>query len=254
MYRLANVLPDFAEELHTGFLSLRRPDLAEQVWELLIYPRFCPCGCSSIHTIDPDAPVRPRTLLSPDVPGLYTVSVIAGQITQLEILGRDDLREKLARIYRGSPDGHLRTHSDRLAAPVTFANLDIAPRFWHLIDAARGDTRRMRWLLNRLGLWDLARFGLEFDLAVDDLLLRVFPHGDERLEDEEIAAWVVSRGLATFAAIYDHPARFPREMPDWTMTFLGLAEAVYEDRFEDVLPADVGLRWRRSLGRLLAPS
>jgi hypothetical protein len=94
-----------------------------------------------------------------------------------------------------------------------FADLKITPRFWELIDAARGDEEAMRSVLVGFSREDLIRFEHEFNDAVSDLVYRVIgEHGDAYTE-EEIAGWVVSRGLRRYAVVWDHPEQFPDELP-----------------------------------------
>jgi hypothetical protein len=114
---------------------------------------------------------------------------------------------------------------------VRFADLEITPRFWELIDASKGDEEAMRSVLLGFSREDLIRFEQEFNDAVSDLVYQVIgDHGDAYTE-EEIAAWVVSRGLARYAAVWDHPEQFPTELPDEGASFYGLAGVVFEERF-----------------------
>jgi hypothetical protein len=110
-------------------------------------------------------------------------------------------------------------------------DLEITPRFWELIDAARGDEEAMRSVLVGVSREDLIRFEHEFNDAVSDLVYRVIgEHGDAYTE-EEIAGWVVSRGLLRYAAVWDHPDRFPAELPGEGASFYGLAGVVFDKRF-----------------------
>jgi hypothetical protein len=112
-----------------------------------------------------------------------------------------------------------------------FADLEITPRFWELIDSAKGDESALRSVLVGFDREDLIRFEQEFDNAVSDLVYRVIgDHGDAYTE-EEIAGWVVSRGLARFAAVWDHPEQFPAEPPEEGANFYGLVGVVFEERF-----------------------
>jgi uncharacterized protein (TIGR02996 family) len=122
------------------------------------------------------------------------------------------------------PIGHCGEVADR------FADLNVRPRFWELIDAAQGE-EGLRSILTSLSRADLIQFEQLFDDATADLVFRVIgPHGDAYTE-EEIAAWVVSQGSICYARIWDHPEEFPTELPDERPTFYGLAGAVFEERF-----------------------
>lgn len=112
-----------------------------------------------------------------------------------------------------------------------FADLEITPRLWELIDAARGDEGAMRRVLVGFSRENLIRFERAFDDAVSDLVYRVIgEHGDAYTE-EEIAGWVVSKGLPHYAAVWDHPEQFPPELPDEGASFFGLAGVVFDERF-----------------------
>jgi hypothetical protein len=112
-----------------------------------------------------------------------------------------------------------------------FADLEITPRFWELVDSSKGVAESMRSTLMGCTREDLIRFETEFDYAVSDLVYRVIgDHGDAYTE-QEIAAWVISRGLAFFAEVWDQPERFPSEVPDDEASFYGMAGAVLEERF-----------------------
>lgn len=116
-----------------------------------------------------------------------------------------------------------------------FANLEITPRFWELVDAAQGNREAMRSVLMGCSREDLIRVETEFDYAIEDLVQRVLgDHGDASFE-RDVAGWVVSRGLAFYADVWDHPERFPGEVPDDEVSFYGMAGSVLEERFPDQL-------------------
>ncbi|MDY3555826.1 hypothetical protein R5W24_004972 [Gemmata sp. JC717] len=112
-----------------------------------------------------------------------------------------------------------------------FADLEITPRFWELVGSSSGDGESMRSVLMGCTREDLIRFETEFDNAVSDLVYRVIgDHGDAYTE-QEVAGWVISRGLAFFAEVWDQPGRFPAEVPDEGANFYGMAGSVLEERF-----------------------
>jgi hypothetical protein len=112
-----------------------------------------------------------------------------------------------------------------------FADLEITPRFWELIGAANGAEDAMRSILVGFSREDLIRFEQEFNNAVSDLVYRVIGEHGDAYDEEEIAGWVVSRGLARYAAVWDHPEQFPTELPDEGANFYGLVGVVFEERF-----------------------
>jgi hypothetical protein len=112
-----------------------------------------------------------------------------------------------------------------------FADHEITPRFWELIEAARGEEGSMRSILDALSREDLIRFGVEFDSAVLDLVYHAVGDRGDMYDERDIAGWVVSRGLASYAFVWDHPEQFPAELPTESDSFYGLDGVVFEERF-----------------------
>ena len=99
---LCDVLPDLAEELTAGLVSIGREDLAQQVPSLRVWDR-CGCGdsfCNSFY-------VGPRPMAAwsdegdhenemPDVDrGMVVLDVVSGAIRYIEVLGRPEIRAAL---------------------------------------------------------------------------------------------------------------------------------------------------------------
>jgi hypothetical protein len=111
-----------------------------------------------------------------------------------------------------------------------FAEIEIVPHFWELIEASRGDGEVMQSVLRGLTNDDLHRFEEEFEGAISELVYQVIgEHGDAH-EEEEIAGWVVSRGLAFYAEVWAHPERFPAELPLHPESFWGMAGVQLDER------------------------
>jgi hypothetical protein len=97
---LADTLPAFATELRQLLTEKGEPELAAQVPGLMILDR-CRCGddfCATFYTQAKQegayGPGHRNVALTPDV-GMLILDVVAGEIACLEVLDRDDVREKL---------------------------------------------------------------------------------------------------------------------------------------------------------------
>jgi hypothetical protein len=98
---LAEVLPEFAEELRKLLLMKNERDLAAQIDELRIV-EICRCRdefCSSFYTQPrPKSSYPPGTTfveLKPER-GMLLLDIVKGRITHIEVLFRGEIREKLA--------------------------------------------------------------------------------------------------------------------------------------------------------------
>jgi hypothetical protein len=97
---LTDTLPAFAAELRQLLEEHGEPDLAAQVPDLAILDR-CRCGdnfCATVYTKPkPDGAYGPghrNVVLAPDN-GSLILDVVAGEIMCVEVLDRNDVREKL---------------------------------------------------------------------------------------------------------------------------------------------------------------
>src|SRR5438046_2099907 len=96
--------------------------------------------------------------------------------------------------------------SEAEAHVVAFAQLDIAPRFWELVDQAQGDPDRMEDILGRLSKEDVVRFYMEFRYARTDMDRRLTDGPDvPRWLNRSVVGWMVSQGRAFCESLYDHP-------------------------------------------------
>jgi hypothetical protein len=135
-----------------------------------------------------------------------------------------------------------------------FADLEVAPRFWELIDAAGGDKEKLRSLLNEVSRDDLIRFAVEFDYMIDDLVSQATDQEGDTYHEEDVAGWVVSQGLRRYARVFDHVEEFPAEVPDWDHNLKGVATVVMEERFGKPIPGWGVERWPTVAGRVLSGS
>jgi hypothetical protein len=97
---LTDALPEFATELRQLLTEQGEPELAKHVSGLMIFDR-CRCGdqiCATFHTQPkPKAGFGPGHLnvrLMPEE-GMLILDVVGGEIACVEVLDRDDIREKL---------------------------------------------------------------------------------------------------------------------------------------------------------------
>jgi hypothetical protein len=131
-----------------------------------------------------------------------------------------------------------------------FADLEVAPRFWELIDAAQGDKARLRGLLNEASRDDLIRFDVEFDYMTDDLVSQATEQEGDTDHEEDVAGWVISQGVGRFTRVYDREEEFPAEVPDWDSNLRGIAVVVFEERFGEPIPWQRAVeRWPTTKGR-----
>jgi len=101
--RLADVFPSLSEELSVLLVAQGEQELAAQVPHLEIVDR-CRCGddfCASIYTKPkPKGAYGPghRTVALNPAEGMLILDVVQGVISQVEILYRDDIRQKLLQV------------------------------------------------------------------------------------------------------------------------------------------------------------
>jgi hypothetical protein len=126
------------------------------------------------------------------------------------------------------------------------SELQIAPKFWEIIDEASRDPAVMRSILELMPRKDLERFNEEFDYAVDDLVSQVEEAGfgsHSSDTNKGIAAWVISQGKPYFCEVFEHPELFPSEEKPSGQSFYGIVNVVYEERFHEAIPEYSGDRW-----------
>ena len=99
--RLQEVYPEFADELR-GLLS-DEPDLASQVDEVQVVDR-CRCQdsfCSSFYTVPSPSggwgPGHENIMLDSET-GMIILDVVDRKISMVEVLNRDDVREKIRQL------------------------------------------------------------------------------------------------------------------------------------------------------------
>ena len=99
-FLLTDTLPTFAAELRQLLTEHGEPELAAQVPGLVIFDR-CRCGddfCAMFYTQPkPDGAYGPghRNVALTTEEGMLILDVVAGEIDCVEVLDRDDVREKL---------------------------------------------------------------------------------------------------------------------------------------------------------------
>lgn len=137
-----------------------------------------------------------------------------------------------------------------------FSDLDIAPRFWELVDQARRDPDRMEAILRELSKGDVARFYMEFRYAKTDMRNRL-----NKIEDSppwfnlDVIGWMVSQGRAFYEDLYNHPEKLHAlrgEDIDYDCNFGGVAIGHYEVRFGEEIPSEIDERWDVPLHRASA--
>jgi len=105
---LANVLPAFATELRQLLVAQGEPELAAQVPGLVIFDR-CRCGneiCGTFYTKPkPEGGFGPghRNVRLMPGDGMLILDVLAGEIACIEVLDRNDVREKLDAVLPCEP-------------------------------------------------------------------------------------------------------------------------------------------------------
>jgi len=102
--RLNEALPEFAEELNKLLLASKEPELATQIAELTI-ARRCSCEddfCATFYTqFEPSTrPFRNAHCLELESKeGMIILDVVSTRIAEVEVLYRDDVRQRLRAIF-----------------------------------------------------------------------------------------------------------------------------------------------------------
>ena len=100
---LRDVLPELASELKNLFRESESPHLAQQVDDLQILDR-CRCGdsfCATIYTLPKPKEAWGKghyTILLDAETGMIIVDVLDDKIAEVEILYRDEIREKVLKL------------------------------------------------------------------------------------------------------------------------------------------------------------
>jgi hypothetical protein len=96
----SDLFPELLEELRLCLLAYERPELIEQLVDLEIVDR-CRCGessCATFYTVPPPegawGPGHESLLLDSET-GMLVLDVLDSKIVSVEVLNRDDIREKL---------------------------------------------------------------------------------------------------------------------------------------------------------------
>ena len=97
---LKNSFPEFAAELESLLIAAGEKDLAAEVATLRLVDR-CRCGdwfCATVYCA-PRPPgawgPRHKTICLDPSKGMINVDVVDGKVVEIEVLYRDDLRDKL---------------------------------------------------------------------------------------------------------------------------------------------------------------
>ncbi len=100
---LTDAIPELAREIEHLLIEARRRDLAAQVGQLRIIDR-CRCGddyCATFYTVPPPKGAWGRghenVLLEPER-GMLILDVVDRKITCIELLYRDEIRDKLLKV------------------------------------------------------------------------------------------------------------------------------------------------------------
>lgn len=108
MMRLAEVLPEVAQQLERGLEKLGEPELAANVSTLEVVAR-CDCGdrsCGTFYTVPKDRWLGQKLRqVIPEVPCLYALDVWESQIVCVEVLGRPEIGNALDTLF---PSGEKR--------------------------------------------------------------------------------------------------------------------------------------------------
>ena len=125
-----------------------------------------------------------------------------------------------------------------------FAPGSISDWFWRIVDEAGRDRGRLRALLESMPREDVIRFDRAFRDAA--MALTEPPYSDhmgDLSEDgvQDVTEWVVSQGKAFYSEVWAHPERIPAQLdgpPSRIGSFSGVADNVFSDRFDEVIPLD----------------
>lgn len=101
--KLRILMPFLAEEISAGLKSLGLARLAESVNELDIVER-CDCdnsGCAAFYTAEKHLwSGKEVTQVTPKVKGLFSIDIHKDKIVFIELMGREDVRERLLAVRR----------------------------------------------------------------------------------------------------------------------------------------------------------
>lgn len=107
---IVEIVPDLAEEIERGLRASGDAELADQVSGLRMM-KSCGCGddfCASFSTAPiAEGPSRRKRFGVP-LPNHLIIHVLEGEIIEVEVLFRDDLRPKIREVFGGEADWRLR--------------------------------------------------------------------------------------------------------------------------------------------------
>lgn len=98
---MLDVVPELAEEIERGLRDSGHADLAEQVAGLRML-KSCPCGddfCATFRTVAVPEGLAGRKRWGIPLENHLIIHVLEGEIVEVEVLFRDDLRPKIRAVF-----------------------------------------------------------------------------------------------------------------------------------------------------------
>lgn len=121
---------------------------------------------------------------------------------------------------------------------------EVSDWFWNLVGRADGSEGKLRDLLAALSRDDLIRFAREFELAAVELTCEPFTRymiGQSEDGIEDIARWIVSQGREAYEHVIARPELTPAEVPSEPSSLHGVAQSVFDSRYDEAMPPEVYL-------------
>src|SRR5262245_1694872 len=114
------------------------------------------------------------------------------------------------------------------------------PRLWRVMEAADGDTDKLRALLADASAEQMLYLDNRYLRAAAELrdVPEFWDHAAGPREADQLARWVVTQGRDAWFAAQRDPSQLPREPPPSFQDFSPLIAELYKERFGVPMPLD----------------
>ena len=105
---------------------------------------------------------------------------------------------------------------------------------WSIIYQTQGSKEVLRTILFKMTKEEIHRFFLEVRSAANSLYQDLFIQNLRYISEdglEDLTWWVVTQGKEYYYSVWKNPKTFPESKPRKSVSFLGVADDIYEEKF-----------------------